>query len=212
MTRTVKAPDIRRAELLEVAGGLFQSRGYAATSVDEIVRAAQVAKGTFYYYFRSKQDVLEAMVEDLVAAMAQASRAVAEDPHLDALAKLRAILTGQRRVQAGRPGVMEDLHRPENRELHDRSNVETVRVFAPIIAAVVEQGRREGVFDVEDPLSSVQFILAGSQFLFGEGVFNWTPAEAAARTRAMQAIIERALCAPAGSFGFLVEDQPGPDL
>jgi hypothetical protein len=138
--------------------------------------------------------------------MARLSRVVADDPSLDAVEKLRAIFSGQRRVGRVGSAVVEGLHRPENRELHDRSNVEVVRTFGPILAGVVEEGRRSGVFDVEDPLSTAQFVLAGSLFLFGEGVFHWTPDEAARRTRAMVTLVERALGATAGSFGGLLHD------
>ena len=206
MTRTVKAPEERRAELLDVAATLFAERGYASTSVDEIVRSAGVAKGTFYYYFRTKEDVLSALARRMVEEMARRSRIVAADPGLDAVEKLRTIFAEQRRVRGAGAEVVEGLHRPENREWHDRSNVETVLAFGPILADVVEEGRRAGVFDVDDPLSTAQFVLAGSLFLFGEGVFDWTPEEAAARTQAMVTLVERALGAAAGSFDGLLRD------
>jgi AcrR family transcriptional regulator len=206
MTRTVKTPEARRAEILETAAALFRERGYAATSVDEIVGGVGVAKGTFYYYFRTKEDVLTALARRMAEEMAERSRAVAQDPNLGAIEKLRLIFAEQRGVGGAGSEVMEGLHRPENRELHERSNVETVRAFGPIFAGVIEEGRRAGVFDVEDPLSTAQFILAGQLFLFGEGVFDWTPQEGAARTRAMVQLSERALRAAAGSFDGLLRD------
>jgi AcrR family transcriptional regulator len=206
MSRTVKTPDVRRAELLDVAQGLFGARGYGATSVDEIVRAAGVAKGTFYYYFSSKEDVLAALARRMVEAMAERSRAVAGEPGLDPIQKLRAIFAEQRRVRDAGPDVIQDLHRPENRELHERSNIETVRTLGPILAGVVEEGCAAGVFQVADPLSTVQFLLAGSLFLFGEGVFDWTPGEGVARLRAMVALTEKALGAAPGAFAPMLQD------
>lgn len=41
MARIVKKPEVRRAEILGVADSLFQTQGYEATSVDEIVRTAK---------------------------------------------------------------------------------------------------------------------------------------------------------------------------
>jgi len=206
MTRTVKTREARRAEILDVASTLFRTRGYGATSVEEIVNGVGVAKGTFYYYFRTKEDVLTALARRMADEMAQRSRAVAEDPGLGPIEKLRRIFAEQRRVRDAGPDIVDGLHRPENREMHDRSNVETVRAFGPIFAGVIEEGRRAGVFEVEDPLSTAQFILAGSLFLFGEGVFDWTQEEEAARTRAMVKLAERALGAAAGSFDGLLRD------
>jgi AcrR family transcriptional regulator len=206
MVRISKPPEVRRAEILEAAEALFQSCGYEATSVDQIVQATGVAKGTFYYYFRSKKDVLAALASQLVDRMAERSRDVARDPSLGAIAKLQAIVIAQRAEEVTGKGVVEDLHGAENRELHERSNVETVRKFGPILADVIEQGRREGVFHVDDPLSTIQFILAGSLFLFGYGVFDWTPQEHSARQRAMLSLIERALGAAPDSFADVSRD------
>ena len=57
MTRIVKAPDVRRSELIACAQRLFYSMGYENTSVSDIVNEVGVAKGTFYYYFKSKQAI-----------------------------------------------------------------------------------------------------------------------------------------------------------
>jgi AcrR family transcriptional regulator len=202
--RTVKAPAIRRSEILAAAGDLFQSQGYQQATVDAIIRKAGIAKGTFYYYFHSKEEVLAALVHDLVLQLVASARAIADDPSLGALEKARLLLRGESQVlQAANREVMDSLHLPENRELHERSNVETIVAFGPILAGVVEQGNREGVFHVEHPLQTVQFLLAGSLFLFDTGLFTWTSDEQVAHASARQAVIERALGAQAGSFGFL---------
>ena len=67
MTRNVKAPDERRSELIATAQQLFYTKGYERTSVSDIVKAVGVAQGTFYYYFGSKQAILEALVAELTA-------------------------------------------------------------------------------------------------------------------------------------------------
>ncbi|QXN62751.1 TetR/AcrR family transcriptional regulator [Serratia fonticola] len=204
MVRTVKTPEVRRAEILQAASELFQEIGYESTSVDSIVRSAGIAKGTFYYYFKSKDEVLAALAQQLCAEMVTRSQIIADDPQLGAIEKFCAIIASQNQTVEAGQALVEDLHRPENRALHERSNIETVLAFGPILAAVVEQGNQEGVFQVDDPLSTVQFILAGSLFLFGHQMFSWTPEEQAARMQAMLLLIERAFGAVAGSFAALL--------
>jgi AcrR family transcriptional regulator len=204
MTRTVKPPDVRRSEILAAAGELFQTQGFNDTPVDAIIQKAGIAKGTFYYYFQSKEDVLAAIAHQLVLQIVERARHIAANPALSALEKARLMLRDQgQTVAATNPTMMKDLHLPENRELHERINVETILEFGPVMAEVVEQGVREGVFQVEKPLETVQFLLAGSQFLMDYGLFNWEPKELAARAQAMQSIVERALSAETGSFAFL---------
>ncbi|ERK11537.1 Transcriptional regulator, TetR family [Serratia fonticola AU-P3(3)] len=200
MVRTVKTPEQRRAEILQTASELFQEIGYESTSVDSIVRSAGIAKGTFYYYFKSKDEVLAALAQQLCAEMVARSQIIADDPQLGAIEKFCAIIAAQNQTVEAGQALVEDLHRPENRALHERSNIETVLAFGPILATVVEQGNQEGVFQVDDPLSTVQFILAGLLFLFGDQMFSWTPEEQAARMQAMLLLIERAFGAVAGSF------------
>ena len=198
--RVTKAPDIRRAEILEVASTLFQTQGYAATSVDAIVRGAGIAKGTFYYYFKSKEDVLDELAQQVATDMAEASQAIVELSDMGAIEKLCQIIGVQSNIEDDKQNVVESLHRPENRALHDRINVEIILIFGPILATVITQGNQEGVFQVDDPLSTIQFILAGSLFLFGHDHCPWTEQEEADRQQAMFILIERALGAKAGSI------------
>jgi len=55
--------DSRRA-LLEAAAQLIAEHGYHATAVDDVVRAAGVAKGTFYWHFKSKDDLLFTVLDE----------------------------------------------------------------------------------------------------------------------------------------------------
>lgn len=198
--RVTKAPDVRRAEILETANTLFQTQGYAGTSVDAIVRSAGIAKGTFYYYFKSKEDVLDELAQQVAADMALASQAIVDLPDMGAIEKLCQIIGVQSHIEEDKQDVVDSLHHPENRALHDRINVEIVLMFGPILAAVVAQGNQEGVFQVDDPLSTVQFILAGSLFLLGHDIFPWTEQEEANHQQAMFVLIERALGTKAGAL------------
>lgn len=203
MKRVVKDPKIRRQEILSVAGELFRNQGYVHTTVDAIIQKAGVAKGTFYYYFKSKEEILDALVREKVDQLCEQYRKVADDPELSALDKLRHMLRGPHRIADEETELMEGLHRPENRELHERINMEIIINISPVLAQVIEQGRKESVFHVDHPLETVQFLLAGSQFLLESGPFQWNQEERTKRKLTMQTIIERTLGAEPGSFSFI---------
>jgi AcrR family transcriptional regulator len=77
----------RKQQLLEHAAALFAERGYSETRVIDIVRAAGVAKGLFYWYFENK----EALFKELVEATRQGIRveqAEAIDPEANALVRI----------------------------------------------------------------------------------------------------------------------------
>lgn len=58
MGRREKKKEATRQDIFTAAAKFFVEKGYDETSVDDIAEAADVAKGTFYYHFKSKDDVL----------------------------------------------------------------------------------------------------------------------------------------------------------
>ena len=58
MGRREKKNELTRSIILDAAAELFAKKGYQATSVDDIVQSASMVKGTFYYHFRSKDDIV----------------------------------------------------------------------------------------------------------------------------------------------------------
>ena len=203
--RIVKKADERRKELIDVAFELFQAYGYDATTVDDIIRKAGTAKGTFYYYFKSKEDILTAIAHKQLDEVVEIARAVSLESSTGALEKLQRLLAGINIKNNGSDEILDNLHQPENRKLHEQINVEIVHQVSPILADVVEQGVREGVFQVENPLETIQFILAGAQFLLDEELFQWSPDELRIRTKVMAVLLERALGAESDTFNYLSE-------
>jgi AcrR family transcriptional regulator len=78
MTRIVKAPEVRRLELIEIAQKQFLENGYEKTSVRSILKEAGGEIGMFYHYFNSKKEIYEAVLahynEQYVEKIAQILR------------------------------------------------------------------------------------------------------------------------------------------
>lgn len=168
-----------------------------------IIREIGVAKGTFYYYFKSKQQILGAIVARALDQIVAQAEQVADDPSLSALAKMQLLLSDSHVGDDDTRDLAEMMHLPENRELHELTNIQTVLQLSPIFAAIVEQGNCEGVFNVERPLETIQFLLTGAQFLLDGGLFSFSEEETRARRVTVQHIIEQAFGAETGSFGFM---------
>ena len=78
----------RKQQLLDCAARLFAERGYADTRVIDIVRAAGVAKGLFYWYFENKEQLFRELAEDIRLRLRR-SQAEAIDPEADPLVRIR---------------------------------------------------------------------------------------------------------------------------
>ena len=61
--RIVKEADVRKNEILDAAGILFSEKGYDNTSVTDIMNAVGIAKGTLYHHFKSKEDIMDALIK-----------------------------------------------------------------------------------------------------------------------------------------------------
>ncbi len=83
-TRTALPPDERRHQLLAAATWVFARKGYRRAGVSDIIARAGVARGTFYLYFESKEQVFLAIVEDFHGRITKAIAAVNQTPTLDA--------------------------------------------------------------------------------------------------------------------------------
>lgn len=77
--RVVKSPEERRREILDAALDLFGTKGFDETTVQDIATAAQVAIGTVYLYFPSKEHVLLGLFDDFNAGMHELFHSVFEE-------------------------------------------------------------------------------------------------------------------------------------
>jgi AcrR family transcriptional regulator len=154
--------DVRRRELLRAAVAVFSTKGIATASVDDIVHAAGVAKGTFYLYFATKDDAINAVAETMVDGVAEAIQAIAADDARSPVDRLLAFGAGLRDV-GGAPHereLVEIIHRPENRVLHDRIGERALSRLAPVVASIIASGIERGAFRPQDPERASTWVMA----------------------------------------------------
>ncbi|MNW31320.1 putative HTH-type transcriptional regulator YfiR [compost metagenome] len=208
--RVVKEHEERRNEILDAAEALFLTKGYDKTTINDILRSIGIAKGTFYYYFTSKEAVLDAMVKRVVDAGVEAARGIADDPTITVHKKFLLIMLAQKPNTAVKQQLIEELHEANNAQMHQKSLSLTVQHLTPVLQEVVEQGIREGLFRTPYPRQSIELLLVAAVTLFDEGLFRWTPEEQAERVQGLIYAMETLLGAKQGSFAYIVQlfDQP----
>src|SRR5262249_24532 len=91
MARPVKEQEytVKRRAILDAARRLVQTKGYEQMAIQDILDDLQISKGAFYYYFGSKQALLEALIEHLLDEGEQLLISIMHDPKLSALEKLQ---------------------------------------------------------------------------------------------------------------------------
>jgi len=139
-----------RNEILDVVQGLFYTKGYEQTTIQDILNASQISKGAFYHYFNSKQDLLEALVNRTTAAALDVIRPIVDDPDLPAMEKFSLIFNTAAAWKTDRMDLMLSLLRAwyadDNALFRQKTIGSSLKEFAPILAEVIRQGIVEGVF------------------------------------------------------------------
>ena len=72
--RTVKEAEERKNEILDVAERLFGTKGFDNTSTSDILNEVGIARGTLYYHFKSKEDILDAMIDRMTGRLVERRR------------------------------------------------------------------------------------------------------------------------------------------
>ena len=219
MTRISKDPDERRGELINAAKTLFFTKGYEKTSITDIVNAVGVAKGLFYYYFESKQAILEAFVEETTQQALTVMRAVINAPDLTALEKWSQALDTTNSWKLARKdemlAIVKIMTDSNNVRLQHRMIQRNFELLTPEFARIIEQGVQEGVFTAAYAVDSAEIILSifnsSRDIVFDIMANPEKYADGAAiihrKLSAIQAAIERVLGATPGSLPTILVDE-----
>ena len=178
----MKKGEKRKQELLQIAYRMFISRGYENTSVDEIIEEAGIAKGTFYYYFETKEQLLEEVIGMMI------------DRETEAAAQ---ILAAEIPVSQKIAGIISSLRPPENIVMHEKIRKKIVEAAIPLLSRVVEEGIAQGVFSCDCIPERVRMLLVISSVTFDDGRFT------ARDTAVFIDMAEKLLGAAPGTLGFI---------
>jgi len=174
MARITKSPEQRRGEIMDASQRLFISKGFIQTSVGEIVRGIGVAQGTFYYYFKTKEEVVDAIVDRHIQAIADGAAPIVDNPALDPFEKMRLVAMAELQVNFRN---LQFLHRISSVDIHVRILKGLLGRIAPLYARIIQEGIAQGLCRTGFPLETMEAMIVNSHILFDRDLFPWTAAE-----------------------------------
>lgn len=212
MARSVKSHAERRNEILDVAQELFYSKGFEQTSVQDIIDTVGIAKGTFYHYFSSKNQLLDELVERMLEQTIEMVEPIVNDDNLDALQKFHLFFgTIENWKLENKPffkGLLQVFYHDNNAILRQKLKTASINATALPLNKIIGQGVDEGVFDTcyPDDIGEIIILIGQSlaeklamMLLRTEG--NGTPLPTVERKITVsQDAMERLLGAPSGSI------------
>ena len=164
-------PGPKRDALLRAAIDVFAERGYFNAQVADVARAAGVAAGTVYLYFRSKDDVLVSIFERTMREALAEGRAAAADvrdprQRLRTLARLHLARLGRDRNLA----IVFQVELRQSTKFMERWSSTLLRDYLGLIRSAVADGRRDGLFRTDINPTSAAKMLFGA---LDEMATNW---------------------------------------
>ena len=156
--------EIRKKELLNIAYKLFMTKGYENTSVDEIIAEAKIAKGTYYYYFESKEATLEKVIEMMIEEECKKANEILQSK-LSVQEKILGIIISMR-PNTEELKIQEAINIPENIVMHQKINKKIIEVITPLLTEVIEEGKKQNIFDSDNVKERIEIILIITNNLF----------------------------------------------
>lgn len=173
-------------------------------SISDIAKKAGMAKGGIYYYYSSKDEILDSLIDRSYNEIIENCRKKLQENEVDALSKFRLLFTTYFN-QHVTSEIDTYLHLPQNAELHQKSLGKILTEISPILTDILKQGVEEGIFHCDFVKEYSEIILSVFTFLLDPGIFRWTPNEVYSKLKALADLLERGLMLLTGSMSFLYE-------
>lgn len=157
--RIVKEAEERKEEILDAAERLFGTKGFDNTSTNDILEEVGIARGTLYYHFKSKEEILDGVIRRMTERMMAEAGKIVRNRELSLLERLtKAILSLNVESQIGNE-VMEQVHRPQNALMHQKMQKRLLVGINPIFTELIEEGEREGICHTDYPEEAVEMTM-----------------------------------------------------
>lgn len=195
----------KRELILDTAQELM-CRNEKDISVSLIARTAGIAKGSIYYYFDSKDEILDAVVERCYKSAIHEffSELNSEE---SALVKIKILFQSMLKSEFSnnQQNLILTLHLHEDLLLHNKLKRIAVQEISPILTALLHQGCAEGSIQTDYPKESAEMIIAILAFFLDNTFFPSDNISMNHKLRTLAYSLEMFLRSPKGSFDFLWE-------
>ena len=166
--RVVKEADERKQEILDAAEMLFGTKGFDNTSTGDILDAVGIARGTLYYHFKSKEEILDGVIQRMTNRLMEDAKAVVRNKELPVLERFtKAIMALNVESKIGYE-VMEQVHRPQNALMHQKMQTTLISGITPIFTELVEEGIEQEICHTQYPESVVEMMMLYANTAFDE--------------------------------------------
>jgi AcrR family transcriptional regulator len=159
--------DLVRERLIETAAELFATRGYSRTTIHDIAEELGLRRSSLYHYFRNKEEILDALIDQQTIEHAQTLKVLLADKALTGTERLRRAFTRSvlhKLTASARFRVLDQIEF-EMPDKQAREHRRRKREILDLWSQVISQGIAAGELRPVDPRMAAFALL---------GISNWT--------------------------------------
>lgn len=196
----------KKEQILDMSFSLFLKKGYDNTSISDILSKLEIARGTLYYHFESKEAIMDAIIERTAKKIVEEAKGIVLQKGLSVHEKIFLLFyeSSMRRLSGGEL-MIDYLNQPQNALFHEKSNRAFIQKISPILGDIISEGVKEGIFDNAFPYESAELILAMIMGFMDVPYENTGANDSERRMESLLYNMERMLGAKEGSFAKLKE-------
>lgn len=190
--RVVREANVRKNEILDAAERLFVAKGFDGTSTTDILNEVGIARGTLYYHFKSKEDILDAMIERMTGSLVAKAGELAARKDVPVLQRLTSMMLALNVNNDLGHEILEQVHKPQNALMHQKMQERLLAGVNPIITGLIEEGITQGICRTDYPAEVVEMTLLYSNTVF-DGLAGYSGEERQRKISAFIYNLERLL-------------------
>ncbi|MFC4600229.1 TetR/AcrR family transcriptional regulator [Cohnella hongkongensis] len=198
--RIVKTADERRNEILDAADELIGQKGLDGTSTKDILEKVRIARGTLYYHFKSKQDIIDALINRYSVHLLCKAQEIAADKTIPVVERIVRVVKSMSLSGGSRKEIMEHIHKPQNALMHQKIQRSIINGITPILAEIIREGIEQGLFSTPFPYECMEMVVTYANTVFDDDRVPMTTEEGVSRYQAFVYNVERLLGAKSGSL------------
>lgn len=150
--RVVKEAEERRNEILDVAQRLFTAKGFDNTSTNDILNEIGIARGTLYYHFKSKEEILDAMIDRTTKQLVDKAKGIVYQKDVPVFERFTSmIFTLNISNSSFGNEILRQVHKPQNALMHQKIEARLLAEVTPLITALIEDGIKQGICSTDYP-------------------------------------------------------------
>lgn len=173
-------------------------------TVDMIAKNAGIGKGSIYYYFESKEEIIDAVIERSYSSAIREYFKVTENCS-GTYEKLKMLFASmiRKEFQDNSRNLITSLHVQDDIILHYKLMMTAIKTVSPILTEILKDGVTDGELHTETPAESAEMIVAMLTFLLNRSFFPSDDESMYRKLKLYAHVLETCLETEKGSFSFL---------